>query len=430
MSGVLAWLMPKVGLSGAAFRSRHRALRAILWLHVPLIAVIAVVNGHSVFGEHAHAGGWLVWSAVGGIVLCGVGAGVARTNRGGAVATSTGLAICAAGLVHAGNGLTDLHFHFFVIIGLVSLYQDWVALVVTVLFVAGHHLLVALTMPEMLFSSPQARDYPVLFVLMHAGFVLVMCLTSLAYWRFAATAESEADAERARLEESSARALRAAAEDAARREEEAASNAASQVERSERLGRRLETVLADVADAGVRLGAEAGAAMESFEEALARMNTTVGGAVQDVEAALHDSNEARRVISQLESAISEISTVAGLIEAVADQTKLLALNATIEAARAGEAGKGFGVVANEVKELAAQTAAATGRIEQTVGQVTTGAAAAATAVGGVADRLGAVATAQREVADSLREQTTLAATTRGSVAAAAGKVSASAHHPS
>ena len=52
--------------------------------------------------------------------------------------------------------------------------------------------------------------------------------------------------------------------------------------------------------------------------------------------------------------------MAGLIQAVADQTKLLALNATIEAARAGEAGKGFGVVANEVKDLAAQTAAATG----------------------------------------------------------------------
>ncbi|MET7392167.1 hypothetical protein ABZS66_01535 [Dactylosporangium sp. NPDC005572] len=44
----------------------------------------------------------------------------------------------------------------------------------------------------------------------------------------------------------------------------------------------------------------------------------------------------------------------------------------------------------------------------------------------MADRLGAVATAHREVADALREQTPLAATTRGSMAAA-GKVSASAH---
>ncbi len=47
------------------------------------------------------------------------------------------------------------------------------------------------------------------------------------------------------------------------------------------------------------------------------------------------------------------------ITEISEQTNLLALNTTIEAARAGEAGKGFVVVANEIKELARQTASAT-----------------------------------------------------------------------
>ncbi len=71
-------------------------------------------------------------------------------------------------------------------------------------------------------------------------------------------------------------------------------------------------------------------------------------------------------IDALGEAAAQISKVTGVITEISDQTNLLALNATIEAARAGEAGKGFAVVANEIKELAKQTADATGEIRNSI----------------------------------------------------------------
>jgi len=90
-----------------------------------------------------------------------------------------------------------------------------------------------------------------------------------------------------------------------------------------------------------------------------------------VDQLLENSLDSQDKILKLNEEIKNIEKIADFIHKIAEETNLLALNATIEAARAGEAGRGFSVVANEIKELANQTANSTEKISKIITEIIT-----------------------------------------------------------
>jgi methyl-accepting chemotaxis protein PixJ len=91
--------------------------------------------------------------------------------------------------------------------------------------------------------------------------------------------------------------------------------------------------------------------------------------VQNILSLRETIGETAKKVKRLGESSQQISKVVSLINQIALQTNLLAINAGIEAARAGEEGQGFAVVAEEVGELAARSAAATREIEAIVATI-------------------------------------------------------------
>ena len=123
---------------------------------------------------------------------------------------------------------------------------------------------------------------------------------------------------------------------------------------------------------------------------------------------LGNAEGAERVVAAVAQSLARVEGITSMIAGVAGQTNLLALNATIEAARAGAAGAGFGVVADEVKGLAAATKESTIEITDTVGALQLNTAEMASTITSMAQGIASVNSATGEV-------TTVASRQRGTV---------------
>jgi methyl-accepting chemotaxis protein len=199
---------------------------------------------------------------------------------------------------------------------------------------------------------------------------------------------------------------------------------------------RLSDNAAEIAASAAQTSAQAGIVSGSAAQVSGNVNTVAAGsdeisvslgeiarntndAVTVASDAVAEAQATNATVARLGISSQEIGEVVKTINTIAEQTNLLALNATIEAARAGEAGKGFAVVASEVKELAQETARATGDIAQRVQTIRTDTDDAVAAIGRITEIINRISDYQTVVATSVEEQTATTAEMNRNVTEAA-----------
>jgi methyl-accepting chemotaxis protein len=133
------------------------------------------------------------------------------------------------------------------------------------------------------------------------------------------------------------------------------------------------------AAAASQIEAGARAALAAAEEALAQtlaMAALVASSRRGIDALIGGSTAAAArtrdtlaALAALGRRARTIERTVGSIETVAVQISMLAVSGAVEAARAGDDGRGFAHVSADIKTLAADAAANTGRIRDTVEEV-------------------------------------------------------------
>ena len=184
LSNLLAALPKGDALDEAAWSARHRGILSILWLHV---------LGVPFYGAYMEAGPSLY---LGGGVLLGaiaIAAQLPVVNRRLQAAIATyGLVTASALLVHLSGGRIELHFHFFVMMSVIVLYQDWLPFLVGLQFIVIDHGIVGTLMPSMTYVHAEGQEHPWSWALIHGSFILAQCAALIYFWRVNEVAREEA----------------------------------------------------------------------------------------------------------------------------------------------------------------------------------------------------------------------------------------------
>jgi signal transduction histidine kinase len=173
LTSLFAYLPRGNTLDDRAWHKRHVFLQGVLLLHLPLLFAFGIYMGRSLAGTLA---------ALSIPAACLVLGRLIQQRRPASVLITAGLTYCSAVLVGFSGGSIEAHFHFFIMIGFIALYQDWVPFLWNVVFTVLSHGIGSVWRTNLIFNHPAGQASPWIWSGIHGAAVLAACCGVVIFW--------------------------------------------------------------------------------------------------------------------------------------------------------------------------------------------------------------------------------------------------------
>jgi signal transduction histidine kinase len=156
------------------YQKRHSFLQWILLVHLPSLFV---------FGVALHHTAEVTALTLVPPLLCLIAGHFTPRRRLASLFITAGLVYCSAALVGLSRGSIEAHFHFFIMIGFIALYQDWLPFLWNIVFTVMSHGVGSAWSQRLIFNHASGETHPWTWSAIHGAAVLAACVGVVIFWR-------------------------------------------------------------------------------------------------------------------------------------------------------------------------------------------------------------------------------------------------------
>ena len=369
------------GLPEGQWTQRHRNIRISLALHIPFLIALGLWEGTDTLITGATVPSiptWLV-ATMGGITiaLLAVASVPQLPRRWKTASASMGLMVTSTMLVRFSGGFIEAHFHFFIVMAIIAVYEDWMPFGLGLVYVAAGHVVFAMIDPANVFNHGPALSNPWAWSGIHALGILMLTGALMTNW---VSIEKSREQSARRLEQVTA------AKDEMADVEEAMAEADARREEVEELNDHLERK-ADSFSGTMDRAADGDLSVRVDSDSESAAMAQIGDSIN-------------RMISEFEDAMDEIQSFAGSVSQATQETTTSVGGARQASASVNNSMEEIAENATEQRELLEETAGEMSTLSATIEEV----ASSAQQVASTSDQTAELAADGEETAEEAIER--------------------------